>query len=97
MFDSILVDCSVTCYSSSASCGCLFGRRKVRDCATGSEIANLLAAESELLQYLVVVLANFRGAPCRHLSNIVHLHGTADRELQVLSGAIDRHDDVVLS
>src|SRR5438552_1697487 len=68
----------------------------VRDGAAGAQVVDLVSGESQLFQHLFAVFANLRGPLCRYLSDTVHLHRTADRELQISSGTLQRNDDVVL-
>ena len=67
----------------------------MRDRAAGTELGNFVAGEAKLFQHLFVVLADFRRAPGGHFSNIVYLDGTADCELQISAGTLDRHDDSI--
>ncbi len=63
--------------------------------AARTESVDFVAGEAKFFKHLFVVLPNFRSSPGRHFSDIVHLDGTADRELQIRSGALDRHNDSV--
>ena len=49
----------------------------------------------EFLQNFVVVLAKIGRALCRNFRHAVHLNGTADGKLYVLSGALERNNNVV--
>ena len=89
-----------SCWSlASRSLGGLTRLRTFVCCPEGaarSQAFDFVRVESQFFQNLVVVLSDFRRALCRHFGDIVHLHGTADGELQIPAGALDRHDDVVL-
>src|SRR6266850_684951 len=51
--------------------------------------------EPQLPEHLVVVLADVRGAPRRHLGNPMHLDRATDRRGELAAGAFERNDDLV--
>src|SRR5277367_1905461 len=63
--------------------------------AVRTESVDFVAGEAKFFQHLFVVLSDSRRAPGRHFSDIVYMDGTADCELQIPSGALDRHDDSI--
>jgi hypothetical protein len=67
-----------------------------RDCAACTQAVDLRRVKPQLLEKLVVVFANFRGALCSYFRDIVNLNGAADRQLEVFSGTLKRNDNVVL-
>ena len=66
-----------------------------RNGAARAEAVDFARTETNLSQDLLIVLAEFRGAPGRRLRHAVHLDGAADRRGQLAAGAFERNDDVV--
>src|SRR5580658_11362625 len=79
---------------SDAYGGCRLWR-SLRNGAALTEGVDFISSEAKFLQDLVVVFSDFRSAFGGHFSDIVYLDGTADCELQIPSGALDRHDDSI--
>src|ERR1700752_3211145 len=63
--------------------------------AAGAQRIDFGRAKSELLENLLVVLAEPRSALCRRLGDAVHLDRAADRRRQLAAGALERNDDVI--
>ena len=67
----------------------------LRNGAARAQAVYFLRLETQLFENLVIVLSDFRCALCRHFSYVVHLYRTADRKLQIPSGAFERDNDTV--
>src|SRR5260221_13640697 len=71
--------------------------RCVRNGAARAQSVDFGRAESQLLEYLVVVLSDFRSALRGYLGDAMHLNRTADRRGQPFACALERNDDVIRS
>src|SRR5262249_3230929 len=67
----------------------------LRDGPARAQTIDILRAEPELRENLLVVLSQLRGASCRHLADAMHLNRAADRRGQLAAGAFERNDDVI--
>jgi len=66
-----------------------------RNGTAGTQTIDFGRAKSQLLENLVVVFSNLRGALRGHLGDTVHLKRAADCGRQLAAGTIERNDDVV--
>src|SRR6202041_1627132 len=71
--------------------------RRLWCCSAGTQACDLVTCESKFLQNFIVMLADPRRPPGRHLGNTVHLNRTADGRGQLLAGSFERNDDVIRS
>src|ERR1700733_344333 len=62
---------------------------------TSTQAVDFVIAKTELLQDFIVVFANSRGAPRRHLQNTVYLNRTVDGRSQILASSFEWDDDVI--
>src|SRR6266852_5581575 len=65
------------------------------DGAARTQAVDVCRVEPQLLENLLVVLSELRGALCGHFGDAMHLNRTADRRGQLAAGTVERNDDVV--
>src|SRR5438105_10706736 len=71
--------------------------RCFRNGAARAQAVDFGRVESQFLENLIVVLADFRSALCGHFGDAMHLNRTADRRSNLAASALHRDDDVIRS